>query len=134
MPRPKLADVLEENKRLRDETDVQHMALLFLGGGIEPDATERWTAKEHGYTDRVVVYLYGATRSDGGTIVEVQRPTGDSKLPTVRAVRLAEYVESCRKNAYGAPSAFNIARRDAADRLNARANEILRASLEAKAS
>lgn len=116
MPKPKMADVLEENKRLHDENFTQYMALMYVAGGLDADVTERYTVTDGDDRVRMTVQLFGATRNDGGYLVEVEAQQG--QRPQVRAFRPTDYF---RLTAHAAlvMSAYNIARRDAADRIRA---------------
>lgn len=119
MPKPKLADVLEANSRLSRENTVQMLALMFLGGDVKADGSERGRDDEGGhYTWR----LFGAARKDGGILVTiVKRP--DSK-PDVSAAYLDDAYGDAELMAMHHPSTFTCTRRDAIYKLRALRNSI----------
>ena len=116
MPRkPTAAELREENTRQRDEISTLAMALT-LAVGTDPDAAEAFSVGEAGERERYTLKLYGATRADGGTVVQVRTWRG-CKLPEVNAYRLDDLREHATRNAALLCSDFNVSRRDALDRL-----------------
>lgn len=133
MPRkPTAAELRDENARQRDEIGTLSLALMMVVGS-DPAGAVSFGVGDAGERERYTLKLYGATRADGGTIVQV-RTGGGARLPDVNAYRLEDLRVHAARSAALLPSDFNIKRRDALDQLYVLRNDLLRAYYETKAS
>lgn len=133
MPRkPTAVELREENARQRDEISTLAMALAFVVGR-DPDGAVSFSVGEAGERERYTLKLYGATRADGGTVVQVRTYRG-ATLPGVNAYRLEALWVSARYAAINHCSDFNAAHREALDKLYLLRNDLVRAHEAQKAS
>lgn len=120
---PTKQELVDENRRIKQEASILFLALGCLAGGDVPDA-EEW-ADEPGGEFRYQFRLYGATRADGGIVVVTYHH------PQQRPGTTAHYLEDMDQ-LWRAGDASTLPLRCAFDRLRVARNRILFSQAESE--